>query len=164
MFIDPNKLIPVTDGTNTIYIRSRMDYGAYARVESELSAFQMNLKQVEAYAKKGGKKGKRNGTAPTEDIKVTAQVTKSAQELALLKENVKKWEGPAFQDGSGRPIPCSRENVARLDPNDPLVMRVLETIDELNTPATEAPEEFEIEEGPDPNPDDDTSMEYATVG
>ena len=60
--------------------------------------------------------------------------------LALLYWNVKKWEGPAFTDEEGNTIPCTRVNIDRLDPDEPLVEAVLEKISELNPPKTAVPE------------------------
>lgn len=63
------------------------------------------------------------------------RLTLGAYQLALLRHNIVGWEGPAFTD-----VPCTREHIGRLDPDEPLVASVLEKIDELNPPArTEDP-------------------------
>lgn len=49
--------------------------------------------------------------------------------IALLIHNVVRWEGPSF---AGRP--CTPENIERLDPDEPLVDLVMQTIREGNRP------------------------------
>lgn len=68
-----------------------------------------------------------------------ARLTLGAYQLALLRHNIVGWEGPAFQD-----VPCTRQHIGRLDPDEPLVQRVLEKIEQLNPPPrTEDPEPAE---------------------
>lgn len=47
--------------------------------------------------------------------------------IALYVANIVAWEGPAFQG-----IPCTPEQIARLDPQEPLVEAVGTKIAELN--------------------------------
>lgn len=50
-----------------------------------------------------------------------------ANETALLVHNVVKWEGPDF-DG----VPCTPDNIRKLDPTEPHIEKVLEEIAERN--------------------------------
>jgi hypothetical protein len=43
--------------------------------------------------------------------------------LALMKHNVVAWDGPDFTG-----VPCTPDTICKLDPDDPLVERVLEEI------------------------------------
>jgi hypothetical protein len=56
----------------------------------------------------------------------------NAYQLALLRHNVLRWEGPDFENDDGKTIPCTRENIDRLQPDLPLVKATLERIGELN--------------------------------
>ena len=74
--------------------------------------------------------------------------TRSGQDVGLLAANIVEWEGPLFQDDFGKPVPCTRRNIFRLDPTNAdwlhLQNKVLKRIDELNIKPT-------IEENGDPN-------------
>lgn len=50
-----------------------------------------------------------------------------ANETALLLHNVVRWEGPDFDA-----VPCTPENIRKLDPTEPHVAAVLEAIAERN--------------------------------
>lgn len=49
--------------------------------------------------------------------------------LALLENNILAWEGPDFEG-----VPCTVENIRRLDPDDPLVQKVRDEIARRNAP------------------------------
>lgn len=128
MFVNPQQQIPVTDDKgNTIHIKAHMDFADNARIEAAF--MQLKLKNRQA----------QNGTArPQEtaetEMDIDATVAISAQHVALLETCIKGWEGPDF-DG----VPCTRANIKLLNPNEPLVIKVLERIGEQNNPPTEAP-------------------------
>lgn len=50
-------------------------------------------------------------------------------ETALLIHNIVRWTGPDF-DG----VPCTRDNIIRLDPTEPHIVAVSEAIAERNAP------------------------------
>ncbi len=108
MFINPKSLYPVIseDGENTIYVKTKMDIATETDVMVEFNRIN-----------RGSEKN-----------------TLSAYNLALLKCNVKKWEGPAFLNEKGKPIVCTKANIGTLDPNNELVTKAIEKIDELNSP------------------------------
>lgn len=81
MFVNPNARIPVTVDGNTIYILAKMGLGVQAAVNDELVRIKLNLKQFAA--------GEQMEAA---EMRVGART----QDLVLLKHNIKKWEGPAF--------------------------------------------------------------------
>ena len=105
MFIDVSK-IAVTHGENTIFVKRKMDFGTTALVRDEL--FRIGL---------------RNGGKPD-----SVYVSQGAQELALLVHNIVGWEGPGFAG-----VPCTEENIKRLDPDEPIIAAVVAKINELNT-------------------------------
>lgn len=92
---------------NIIYIKAKMDVGTQNRMLSAI------LKVRE-------ETGDEDGTNMSYDL--------GAYYIALLRHNIVKWEGPAFQG-----VPCTPENIERLDPDEPLVERVLERLNESNT-------------------------------
>jgi len=109
VFVDTSR-VAVTEGEDTIYVKARMDFETQSRVRDALARF---------------------GTSSNgEEIMVTL----GAQNLALMVHNIVAWEGPGFTDAAGRPVPCTRENVGRLDPDEPIIDKVLAKINELNAP------------------------------
>ena len=106
----------VSDGQNSIHVRTRLGFGAYNEFMDELRS------QVGA-------------GSLLEHL--------GALNIALLAHCVAKWDGPAFQ-ADGKAIPCTRENVLRLDPEDPLVNQAMEVI-RVHNPLTRM--------GSDPKPD-----------
>ena len=117
MFIDPTERVPVTVGGNTIYIRAKMTASVRARVEDEIAA---------------------KGLGDRRDMEMRGLGSYS---LALLVHNIVAWEGSDFVDERGKPIPCTRANIERLDLDEPLVVEVREEIGRRNAP----------KESPDPN-------------
>lgn len=126
MFVNPQAELSVSDEKgNTIYIKAHMDFADNAKIEAAF--MQLKLKNRQA----------QNGAArPQEDadMDIDATVAISAQHVALLETNIKRWEGPDFEG-----VPCTRANIKLLNPNEPLVVKVLEKINEQNNPPTEAP-------------------------
>jgi len=112
MFVDPKARVPVTVGENTIFIRSKMSAGVRAAVQDEMRA--------RGY---GSEKGPEVGGL-------------GSYRLAILTHNILAWEGPAFVG-----VKCTRENIALLDLDEPLIDAVAEAIGERNLPP----------ESPDPN-------------
>jgi hypothetical protein len=102
MFVDA-KPVDVTVGKNTISIRPKMDLGTRNRCMDALTSI-----------------SKENG-------EVDMELHIGAYQLALMEENVLSWRGPAFAG-----MPCTPANIAKLDPDDPLVERVLEEITARN--------------------------------
>lgn len=103
-FVDTSK-VAVSDDANTIYIKRRMDFGTKCRVEDTLT--QMALKNGEVGS---------------------IHFTLGAQKLALAIHNIIGWIGPDFAG-----TPCTPENIERLDPDYPLLLKVQARITELNT-------------------------------
>ena len=92
---------------NTIWVKEKMDVGTQNRMLSAMVQIREQSGDVE-------------GTRMTYDL--------GAYNLALLKYNIVRWEGPEFSA-----MPCTPENIERLDPDNPLVVAVLERLNELNT-------------------------------
>lgn len=121
IFVDPKARVAVTYEGNTIYIRAKMDVRTEALYKNELQ--RLNIKKTSESSGEG--EFGHLGTA----------------EMLLRVHNIVAWEGPDFQDENGRPVPVSRENIARMDPTHPLWDLVGERIAELNKKAV----------APDPN-------------
>ena len=121
MFVDPNARVPVTDGSNTIYVKARMDAQTRGLYENELQRLK---------AKKD--------IAETEEIEYAYMGT---AKVLLRVYNIVAWEGPDFLDGNGNLVPCTRYNIMRMDPLTPLWEMVGDRIGELNRKP----------ESPDPN-------------
>jgi len=110
MFIDPKATVAVTDGTNTVHIKAKMDARTHALVKGAFSA------------RLGGESGKIDlGNL-------------GGYELALLEHNIVRWEGPDFEG-----VPVTPVHIGRLDLDEPLIQEVLERIGELN-PRQESPD------------------------
>lgn len=101
-FVSREPVAVTDDEGNTIYIRSKMDYGVRSRVLSAIT--------------------KMHGSDMTTDM--------GAYNLALLRENIVRWEGPAF-DG----VAFAPDLVEQLDPDLPVVDRALAEINQRNTKA-----------------------------
>lgn len=105
--------VPVSldsDPENIIYIRPKMNVGVTSKVQSAMVS-------ISAQASVTGKMP--DSTSLKFDI--------GAYNLALLIHNIVWWAGPDFN-----PIPCNAENIERLDPDDPLVDKVLQEINHRN--------------------------------
>ena len=113
-FFVPKEEVPVTlDGEdvpfeerNTIYIKPKMDHGTRNRLTSAVTRI------------KASADGERGG-----------EIDMGAYNSAILYENIVRWTGPGFQA-----MPCTPENIDRLDPELPLLDKVLEEINARNKP------------------------------
>lgn len=112
MFIDPNARVAVSDGRNTVFIKAKMDAGTRAAVEDAMRP---------------------TGGEVVEDIVIRGL---GSYRLALLVHNVVAWEGPDFEG-----VPCTRGNLLRVDPTEPIWAEVAEQIGIRNKPRV----------SPDPN-------------
>lgn len=104
------------DPLHIIYIRPRMNVGIQNRLFSTIASI----------------KAQSNGAA----IKVGAEGTVigldiGAYNLALLTCNIVGWAGPDFDN-----VECTPQNIERLDPDDPLLDKVLSEINTRNTKAS----------------------------
>ena len=115
MFVDPNERVAVTLGENTVYIKAKMSAGTKALLEDEIKA--------------SGTTRRKNGEETIDDAEMRGF---GSYEMLLRIHNIVAWEGPDFVDADGKPIPCTRANIMRLDPTDPLYELVGERIGELN--------------------------------
>ena len=119
---------------NAIVIQPTMDYGTRQRVIGAATSVKVKLsgnrKQRRA-AKARGEKG--DAQEAVMDVGV--------YQIALLVHNVIRWQGPAFDN-----MPCTPANIERLNPNEPLVKRVLEEIGERN--ATDDEDDSDEADGP----------------
>lgn len=110
-FVDTSK-VAVTDGDNTIWVKRRMDFGTQSAVEDTMTRIAM----------KDGQVGE-------------VHFTLGAQKLALAIHNIVGWKGPAFSDeATGQLMPCTPENIRRLDPAFPLLLQAQDRITQLNQP------------------------------
>jgi len=144
MFVDPKAELEVSDDKgNVIVIKATMDFADSAKVEAAL--IQLKLK---ATSGKNRQVQVRPADGNQGEMEIDATVTYSMRQRAILEVCIKRWEGPDFTDDNGRPIPCTAKNIRLLNPNEPLIEKVLEVIDEQNT----APETAPLEGEPiDPN-------------
>lgn len=133
MFIRRDARAAVSDEKgNVMYIKEKMDVKTKGRVTDSLAA----ISDLDLGGKGGGGKAE-------------ISLNLGSQNCVLLVNNIVAWEGPDFLDDGGVKIPCTRENIERLDPDDPLVELVLGEINQRNLRP----------ESPDPNsPTGDGSM------
>lgn len=111
MFVQTDR-VPISDEAgNTIYIRPKMDYGTRSQVLGAAADARLDDK----------------GNAKTATVNV------GRYQNALLVNNILDWDGPAFTD-----MACTPVNILRLDPDEPLVVKVLEEIATRN-PQRQAP-------------------------
>jgi hypothetical protein len=105
MFVDSSAEETVQDDRgNVVWIRSKMDIRTAALVSSDM-------------VKMTGGGG------------VFAII---AHEVCLARRNIKRWAGPDFTGPDGKIIPCTPDNIDKLDPNEPLYADVVAKIKELN--------------------------------
>lgn len=103
-FIDTTR-IPVTDGDDTFYIKWKMDFGTKCLVEDTLTRMSF-----------------------TEGTSGEIMFSVGAQKLALAMHNIVAWRGPKFDT-----VPCTAENIKRLDPDYPVFVKAQEEISRRNT-------------------------------
>jgi hypothetical protein len=66
---------------------------------------------------------------------VRVDVQFGAIQTALLVHNIVRWAGPSFVE-----VPCTPENIVRLDPDEPLVQKVLRELDTRNPGKKQSPD------------------------
>lgn len=107
MFVPKEKIaVSVDGGTNTIYVRGKMDFGTRQRVQSALLRVTSGMDRAAL----------RN-----------AELALGEANIALLVYNILDWAGPAFVG-----VPCDAEHIEQLDPDEPLVDAVLAEINRRN--------------------------------
>lgn len=94
MFLD-TQTITVTEGKNSMTLRQHMTLAQEAHFRGELTAA---ARAFDGY------------------------LVQEQWEWLLLRAYLASWSGPAFQDGRTL-MPCTYDNIDRLDPNDPLVLK-----------------------------------------
>lgn len=104
MFVS-DKPVAITEGDNTIYIKPKMDFGTRNAVIGAAAHVDFS------------------------DGKPEAGMDIGSYQTALLELNIVGWSGPAFEG-----VPCTAVRIRRLDPDEPLVVRVLEEIAARNPP------------------------------
>lgn len=104
MFVRGERVAVSLDGENTIYIRARMDYGTKQKV----------MRSFMRVGEGAGGKG-------------SAEIDIAGYEYALMVNNIVAWTGPAFAA-----VACTEENIAKLDPDEPLLDAVLTEIAKRN--------------------------------
>lgn len=135
-FVDPKARVEIDLGEgNRVWVKARMTLRDQTAVETELMSIRVSAEQMQSA---------QNGRAPAVDIMFSL----SAQKMILLKHNLARWAGPAFE-ADGRPVPCTAENIERLDPVEcaEWIDTIAERIGELNEKRTAVIEG----ENPDPN-------------
>jgi len=103
MFVN-QKPVPITVGPNTITVKPKMDLITRSACLDALAAISE------------GSKGKSN-----------IAMHLGAYQTALMQQNIVGWSGPAFVG-----IECTLEHIGKLDPDEPLVVAVLEEIGRRN--------------------------------
>jgi hypothetical protein len=111
MFVNDDRVTLHDDAGNSIIIRAKMNMKIAAAVQDELFLIRQ------------------------EGTEQVTRFTNGAREMVLLKKNVLSWSGPDF-DG----VPCTPENIERLDPFEPFIVRVLEEIGSRNARAVNEPD------------------------
>jgi hypothetical protein len=108
MFVSDER-VPVTiDGVNIVYVRPKMDFGTQQKVWGEMAKLRLT------------------GGDGDNDLMANLGI----YNLMLMRHNILGWEGPAFTG-----VPCIPRNIERLDPDEPLVEKVLEELNRRNTRA-----------------------------
>lgn len=122
LFIWNDDLVAVSlddDPANIIWIRRKMNLGTTNKIQDAL----ISLRGLDD-------KGSYEGV----DLNIGMQQT------LLLEFNIVKWEGPRFKDRNDRWISCTPQYIRMLDPDDPLVEKVLEEIGQRNKKKKDAPD------------------------
>lgn len=129
MFVPKEKIaVTVDGGTNTIYIRGKMDFGTRQRVQSAIMHVTSGMDRAAL----------RN-----------APLSLGEANIALLVHNILDWSGPEFAG-----VPCDAAHIEQLDPDEPLVDAVLAEINRRNPgkpDAADDPEGAEKNALPAPN-------------
>lgn len=99
----------ITPDMDVIWIRARMSVAVQQAVQSEATS--VSTSRV-------------NGRTGTPDVEIDVGV----YQIALLRQNILSWQGPSFVG-----VPCTADAIGDLDPQEPLVERVLQEISDRNT-------------------------------
>lgn len=99
----------ITPDMDVIWIRARMSVAVQQAVQSEATS--VSTSRV-------------NGRTGTPDVEIDVGV----YQIALLRQNILAWQGPSFVG-----VPCTADAIGDLDPQEPLVERVLQEISDRNT-------------------------------
>jgi hypothetical protein len=100
------------DPANVIYIKPKMDYATLTKVRSAVVGTKSDLNLA--------------------NIHMSLDLV--AANLALLTNNIVRWSGPDFDN-----TPCNAENIGRIDPDDPLLDKVLSEINRRNPQGAKSP-------------------------
>lgn len=109
------------DPANVIYIKPRMDLGTNAAVRSAMMKTTMQVST-------GG------GSVPKS---ASVGFDLAAYNLAILTNNIVRWKGPDFDH-----MPCNADSILSMDPDDPLLDKVLQEINERNKPRAKSPNSY----------------------
>ena len=99
----------ITPDMDVIWIRARMSVAVQQAVQSEATS--VSTSRV-------------NGRTGTPDVEIDVGV----YQIALLRQNILSWQGPSFVG-----VPCTADAIGDLDPQEPLVERVLQEISSRNS-------------------------------
>ncbi len=88
-----------------IWIKSKMDVGTRRAVGRALSTTTMGAGGV-----------------------MQAELDLAGSNVALLENNITRWQGPGFEG-----VPFTREALSRMDPDDPLLDKALQEINRRNS-------------------------------
>lgn len=99
----------ITPDMDVIWIRARMSVAVQQAVQSEATS--VSTSRV-------------NGRTGTPDVEIDVGV----YQIALLRQNILSWQGPSFVG-----VPCTADAIGDLDPQEPLVERVLQEISTRNS-------------------------------
>ena len=123
----------MTPDTNAIRILPKMSYGVRQRVIGAAAKL--------IPTKAGNRKERRAARKARGGQDVDFDV--GAYQIALLVHNIVGWQGPAFAG-----VACTPANIERLDPDEPLVAKVIQEIGERN-----------VQEEPEDDDDDPNVIE-----
>lgn len=131
----------ITADMDVVFIRPKMDYGTRQRVLGSAAKL--------IQGKAGNRKQRRAAAAAKKRSDANdVQFDIGAYQIALLAHNILAWQGPAFAGHA-----CVAASIETLNPDEPLVQRVLQEISDRNTDpnAASADDEGDDEMGDDPN-------------
>lgn len=118
MFIDPTERVPVYEFDPNEVISDEPPNIIFIRPKMDYAT----QKRVGTAGYKVGLKGKEDEFDVADNL------------IALMTFNIVGWSGPLF-DG----VPCTKENIQRLDPDQPVVEKALEEISRRNSKASPNP-------------------------
>lgn len=129
----------ITPDMDVVFIRTKMDYGTRQRVLGSAAKL--------VQGKAGNRKQRRAAAAAKKRGEANdVQFDIGAYQIALLVHNILAWQGPAFVGHL-----CSQASIETLNPEEPLVQKVLQEISDRNTDPSAAEADEEDDEAEDPN-------------